>query len=296
MLAKIKSGRDSLTRSELKVADLVLAQPEQVVDESIAALAEHAGVSEPTVIRFCRALGCRGFQDFKLRLAQELATGLRYAVPEVRPDEAAGALIAKVIDGAIATLIKLRNMLSPEAVERAIDLLAEAERIEFYGLGGSGIVAADAQHKFFILGVPAVAYADPTVYGVSAALMRPGGLVVAISQSGRSRELLVSAQTAMVAGAQVIAITAPGSPLAKLASVSLQVNLLADEDTYAPIKSRMAQLAVVDVLAVGVALRRGPSFQESLALAQRSMARHWLRDDERAWGETAPGEPYPVDG
>jgi RpiR family carbohydrate utilization transcriptional regulator len=270
VLDKIKSARDTLTRSELKVAELIMAQPDHAVGESIAALAEHAGVSEPTVLRFCRALGCRGYQDFKLRLAQDLATGLRYGVPELEPTETAGGLLAKVIDGAVSSLIKLRNMLVPEAVERAIDLLAAAERIEFYGLGGSGIVAADAQHKFFRLGVPVVAYSDPTIFRVAAALMGPAGIVVAISQTGRTRELLTSIEAARTSGAEVIAITSAGSPLAKVASVALQVNLLADEDTYAPIKSRMAHLAVIDVLAVGVALRRGPSFLDSLALTQRS--------------------------
>ena len=272
MLEKIKSVRDTLTRSELKVAELIMAQPERAVSESIAALAEHAGVSEPTVLRFCRALGCRGYQDFKLRLAQNLATGLRFGVPELEPTETAGVLLAKIIDGAVSSLIKLRNMLAPEAVERAIDLLAAAERIEFYGLGGSGIVAADAQHKFFRLGVPVVAYSDPTVFRVAAALMRPGGMVVAVSQTGRRPALLSSVESALTAGAEVVAITSAGSPLAKLASVALHVNLLADEDTYAPIKSRMAHLAVIDVLAVGVALRRGPSFLDSLALTQRALS------------------------
>jgi len=271
VLEKIKSVRDTLTRSELKVAELIMAQPERAVSESIAALAEHAGVSEPTVLRFCRALGCRGYQDFKLRLAQNLATGLRFGVPELEPTETAGVLLAKIIDGAVSSLIKLRNMLAPEAIERAIDLLAAAERIEFYGLGGSGIVAADAQHKFFRLGVPVVAYSDPTVFRVAAALMRPGGMVVAVSQTGRTRALLSSVKSALTVGAEVVAITSAGSPLAKLASVALHVDLLADEDTYAPIKSRMAHLAVIDVLAVGVALRRGPSFLDSLALTQRAL-------------------------
>ena len=272
MLAQIKSVRESLTRSEQKVADLVLAQPEQVVSESIAALAEHAAVSEPTVIRFCRAMGCRGFQDFKLRLAQDLATGVRFGVPLVGPGESTGALLGKVIDGAIASLIKLRNMLMPDTVERAVDLLAAAERIEVYGVGGSGIVAADAQHKLFRLGVPVVAYSDASVFCVSATLLRDGAVVVAISQGGRTPDLVTSVESAIAAGASVIAITAAGSPLARAATVALPVNLLADEDTYAPIKSRMAHLAVVDVLAVGVALRRGPSFQESLALTQRAIS------------------------
>jgi RpiR family carbohydrate utilization transcriptional regulator len=188
-------------------------------------------------------------------------------------------LLGKIIDGAVSSLIKLRNVLAPEAVERAIDVLSAADYIEFYGLGSSGMVAADAQHKFFRLGVPVVCYSDPTVFRVAAGLMRPGGVVVAISQGGNTRALVSSARSARAAGADVIAITASGSPLAKLASMVLHVNLLADEDTYAPIKSRMAHLAVVDVLAVGVALRRGPSFLEALTLTQRSMTKQESGND-----------------
>jgi RpiR family carbohydrate utilization transcriptional regulator len=229
--------------------------------KSIGSLAGEAGVSEPTVIRFCRTLNCGGFQDFKLQLAQDLATGAHFGASRPTADEAAPELIAKVVDSGIAALIKVRDTLPPDAVRQAIEMLAEAERIEFYGLGGSGIVAQDAQHKFFRLGVPVVAYSDPTVHSVSASLLKPGCVVVAISQSGTTQELIASAEIALAAGARVIAITAAASPLAAVASICLPMNSLEDEDFYAPIKSRLAHLAIVDVLAVGVALARGPDFE-----------------------------------
>ena len=269
MLSEIDSARDSMTRAERKVADAVLQSPYRLLRKSIGALAAEAGVSEPTVIRFCRTLKCRGFQDFKLQLAQDLATGAHFGPTRLAVDESAPDLIAKVIDSGIATLIKVRDSLPPDAVQRAVELLAAAERIEFYGLGGSGIVAQDAQHKFFRLGVPVVAYSDPTVHSVSASLLKPGCLVVAISQSGTTTDLIASAELALAAGAQVIAITAADSPLARIATLCLPMNSLEDEDFYAPIKSRLAHLAIVDVLAVGVALSRGPDFQLALGAAKR---------------------------
>ncbi len=250
-----------MTRAERKVADAVLQSPYRLLRKSIGALAAEAGVSEPTVIRFCRRLKCRGFQDFKLQLAQDLATGAHFGPTRLSVDESAPDLIAKVIDSGIATLIKVRDTLPPEAVQQAVDALSAAERIEFYGLGGSGIVAQDAQHKFFRLGVPVVAYSDPTVHSVSASLLKPGCVAVAISQSGTTPELIASVELGLAAGATVIAITAANSPLGRIAPICLPMNSLEDEDFYAPIKSRLAHLAIIDVLAVGVALSRGPEFQ-----------------------------------
>ena len=179
-------------------------------------------------------------------------------------DEAAPDLITKVIDSGISSLIKVRDSLPPEQVKIAVEMLAAAERIEFYGLGGSGIVALDAQHKFFRLGIPVVAYSDPSVHSVSASLLAPGCVVVAISQSGTTQDVIASAELALAAGAKVIAITAADSALEQLATVCLPMNSLEDEDLYAPIKSRMAHLAIVDVLSVGVALSRGIDLKKTL--------------------------------
>lgn len=261
MLSEIETATKNMTRAEKKVARVVLASPYRILRKSIGLLADEAGVSEPSVIRFCRALNCKGFQEFKLQLAQDLATGAHFSETRVSIDETAPDLIAKVIDSGIASLIKVRDSLPPDAVQSAVELLAAAERIEIYGLGGSGIVAQDAQHKFFRLGVPVVAYSDPTVHAVSASLLGPGCVIVAISQSGATQDIIASAELGLAAGAKVVAITAADSSLARLASVCLPMNSLEDEDFYAPIKSRMAHLAIIDVLAVGVALTRGPEFQ-----------------------------------
>ncbi len=273
MLKEIEIAARSMTRAEKKVARAVLASPYKVLRKSIGLLASESGVSEPSVIRFCRALNCKGFQDFKLLLAQDLATGAHFNATNLSADETAPDLIAKVIDSGISSLIKVRDSLPAEVVQTAVELLAAAERIEFYGLGGSGIVAQDAQHKFFRLGVPVVAYSDPTVHSVSASLLKPGCVIVAISQGGETQDIISSVELGLAAGAKVIAITAANSTLARVASVCLPMNSLEDEDFYAPIKSRMAHLAIVDVLAVGVALSRGPDFQMAIKQMQQPRLR-----------------------
>jgi len=272
MLGEIETAQKSMTRAERKVARAVLSSPYRVLRKSIGLLASEAGVSEPSVIRFCRALNCKGFQDFKLQLAQDLATGAHFSETRLSIDESAPDLITKVIDSGISSLIKVRDSLPPERVQTAVEMLAAATRIEFYGLGGSGIVAQDAQHKFFRLGIPVVAYSDPTVHSVSASLLGPGCVIVAISQSGTTQDVIASAELGLAAGATVIAITAADSPLAQQASICLPMNSLEDEDLYAPIKSRMAHLAIVDVLAVGVALKRGVDLQKTIPQLRDNLA------------------------
>jgi len=273
MLRDIEIAVKNMTPAEFKVAQVVLAGPYDVLRKSIALLASEADVSEPTVIRFCRALNCKGFQDFKLLLAQDLATGAHFGETSLDADDSGVNLITKVIDSGISSLIKVRDSLPPERVQNAIDLLAKADRIEFYGLGGSGIVAHDAQHKFFRLAVPVVAYSDPTVHAVAATLLSPGCVLVAISQSGQTQDIISSVELALATGAKVIAICAGDSTLARQASICLPMNSLEDEDFYAPIKSRMAHLAIIDVLAVGVALSRGPDFKITPGQARSSRLR-----------------------
>ena len=271
MLSRIETIRPQLRRSERHVADLVIARPNAAMSLSIASMAEQAGVSQPTVIRFCRAVGCNGYKDFKLRLAQSLASGVPYVHADVRLDDPTSELVAKIFNRTIATLMRVRTQIDAHALQRAIEVLASATKIEFYGLGNSGIVAEDAQHKFFRLGVHTVAYADPHVHGMAATMLGSGDVVVAISNTGRTIDLLRSVELAKDAGADVVGVTHSASPLAKLCTVALYVDVAEDPDVYSPMTSRIAHLAIIDTLAVGVALKRGPALAAQLERAKRSL-------------------------
>ncbi|ABE32345.1 transcriptional regulator, RpiR family [Paraburkholderia xenovorans LB400] len=265
--------RDQLRPSERKLADYVIEAPREVLDLSMTEVAARAGVSQPTIARFCHALGFSGFREFKIRLAQGIASGVPTVYRDVRPDEGAPGLIAKVFDRTIGTLIEVRNSLSPDSVEAAVELLANAARIEFYGAGGSGIAAQDIQHKFFRLGMPSVAYSDPHTYSMSAALLGPGDVVVAVSNTGRTRDIIEAARSALARGAKVIAITHGSSPLARVASICLFSNVVEENDVFSPMTSRMSHLAIGDILAVGVALRRGPELVERVGQAKGVIGR-----------------------
>lgn len=271
MLAKIKSARDGLRKSEQKVADVILADPDGSVQSSIQSIATKASVSEPTVIRFCRALDCVGFQQFKLRLAQDLASRGTFFYRDVTADDTSKELAGKLLDGAIASLVHVRNQLNFDHLEQAIAYYNEAERIELYGSGGSAIVAEDAQLKLFRLGKPAISYSDPHIQHSAAALLDDKALVIAISHSGRNQDLLTTAQIAKDARAKVVSVTATKSPLAEIADVNLSVDVAEDSDIFSPVKSRLAQMVVLDILAVGVAVRGGDHMLQQLAKARRAI-------------------------
>lgn len=271
MMTRINALRPQLRRSEQKVADLVLAHPETVTAKSIASLARDAAVSEPTVIRFCRAIGCNGFQDFKLRMAASLATGVPFVASAVSAGDTAETLAGKVFDQAIASLVQARNQLNTEAIDPAVELLHQAPRIEFYGHGASAMVAADAQHKFFRLGIPTIAYSDPHVHSMSAAGLPAGSVVVAISHTGRTTDLLRSAELAQASGAHVIGITACGSSLARISTVALYAEVREDTETFTPMLSRLVHLTICDLLAIRLALRRGPSLGETLRRTKQGL-------------------------
>lgn len=271
MLAKIKSARESLRKSERKVADAIIADPEASVQSSIHAIAKRAEVSEPTVIRFCRALDCVGFQQFKLKLAQDLARRGTFFYQDVTTGDTSIELANKLLDGAIASLVQIRNQISEESLDKAIALYEECSRIELYGSGGSAVVAEDAQLKFFRLGKPAIAYSDPHIQHAAAALLDRHALVIAISHSGRSSDILKTVEIARSARAKVISVTATRSPLALCSDVALTVDVDEDSDIFSPVKSRLGQMVVLDVLAVGVAVRGGENMLEQLAKARRAI-------------------------
>jgi len=279
LLDSIRTQLDSLSKSERKVALAVLDNPGQTVSQNITALAKSAQVSEPTVVRFCRTLGYDGWHEFKLKLAQGLALALPGLNEQPTQDDLAADLVNKICSRSINTLLDLRNNLDPEAIQKALDILSKANKIEFYGQGTSGIVAADAQHKFFRSGVPTVAYADPHIHSIAAALLRAGDAVVAISQRGNSPSLVRSIKLARRGGADVIVLAPSGTPLADLATVLIPIDLIFNIDPYTPISARLAYLVVIDVLAVGLALQRGPDFRKKMQNAQKALQEFDLQFD-----------------
>ncbi len=272
LLEKIRRSIDVLSRSERKVAEQVLGDPDQCIEASIQKLADQAGVSQPTVVRFCHAIGCTGYHDFKLKLARSVARQDKYFFRDVDAADNARQMSDKLIDSAIASMLHIREQLDHNAMEQAIAMYSAARRVEFYGSGGSGLVAEDAQLKFFRLGKPAIAYADPHIQQASASLLDENALAIAISYTGRNIDVLDAVRRARDAGAAVVTVTCTGSPLSTFADVNLNVDVVEDSDIFSPLKSRLAQMLVLDILAVGVALRGGDKLMARLSQASDAIS------------------------
>ncbi len=256
LLDRIREGMARFTPAERRVATLVLEQPRSMLNDPVAEIAARAEVSQPTVIRFCRSLGMQGLSDFKLKLASGLTSAVPVRHSQVRVGDSTGDLVSKVLDNTTSAIVKLRDNLDTAAVDRAIALLAGAQRIELFGVGNSSVAALDGQHKFFRFSIPTHAYIDPHIQLMAAGMLGKDDVVVAISKSGNLAETLQAADAALKAGAKLIAITAGGSPLARRATVALEVNHAEQGESYLSMVSRILHLLLMDILAVGVAMRR----------------------------------------
>jgi len=268
MLDRIKASLPSLAPAEQRVGKLVLQDPRAFANLPVTQLADRAHVSKPTVVRFCRSGGYDGLSDFKLKLAGSVSEGVPFIHRSVDADDKTTDVMVKVIDNTVAAFLKYRNDASASALDQAVQALAQThstgKRIEFYGVGNSGIVAQDAQHKFFRLGMNTIAYSDGHMQVMSASMLGQGDCVVVISNSGRTRDLMDACDIAKKRGATTIVITASGSPLATSGQIHLTADHPESYDRYSPMVSRLMHLLIIDILATTVALRIGETLQPAL--------------------------------
>lgn len=270
LLERLRAACDGLPPAERRVAGFVLDNPRTVLNEPIAAIAQGAGVSQPTVIRFCRSLGFQGLADFKLKLGSGLTGALPLQRTQVHRHDSTADLCAKVLDNTISAIVQLRESLNVESVDKAFALLRQARRVEFYATGNSAMVALDAQHKLFRLGIPSVVHADAAMHAMAAELLGPQDLAIVISSSGQAPELIGATTHALERGASVIAITASQSPLARKSTVCIAVDHNEDSSSFVSMISRILHLLVMDTMSVGLAMHRTPSAEPGPAQTSAS--------------------------
>ena len=269
LLSALSDPTIQRSKSARKVAACVLANAAAVPGMSIAQLAEAAGVSEPTVNRFCTGLGLRGFPDFKVQLAADLAREAPGVTRDIHPGDTLPEVVTKIFEAARHSLLATRRDLDTAALTHAIGHLDSARAIVICGQGASASVALDAQHKLMILGTPVSTYTDAVQQRMAAATIAPGDCLLCISYTGRTIAMQEIAALARSRGASVIGLTAPGSPLAAACSVVLGVAAGEDTDIHMPMSSRIAQLALIDVLVTALTLRAGPGFGERLRMLKQ---------------------------
>lgn len=257
----------TLSPSEQRVATALLADIDFAVHSSNAELARRAGVSEPTVTRFSRSVGCRGVRELKVRLAQAMAVGRIYLElpPHVGTDLARPALWRSVFQEIRNAITAVEQQLQKEDVEKAAEAIARCSRLAAFGVGGGSTVAvAEVENRFFRLGVSVNHSSDPRLMRMIAATLGRDDVVIAISTTGNIREVIEAAAVAKQYGALVIAITRPQSRLAAMADIALTVHVPEAPDALKPTASRYALLAAIDLLATSTAYLKPREAQERM--------------------------------
>ncbi len=246
ILEKITQNQAAFSKSEKKVAEVILANPQTAIHSSIATLAKMSDVSEPTVNRFCRRLDTKGFPDFKLHLAQSLANGTPYVNRHVDENDSPDEYTNKIFESTMASLEVARQSVDVNVVNRVVDLLTQAQKISFFGLGASASVAHDALNKFFRFNVPVVYFEDILMQRMSCMNCSDGDVVVLISHTGRTKSLVEIAQIARMNDATVVGITSADSPLAQECSYVLSLEVPEDTDMYMPMASRSIYIGLIN--------------------------------------------------
>ena len=257
-LARIRNARTHLSRSEARVADCVLHQPQWFVGSSISTIASEAKVSQPTVIRFCRSVGCEGLQDFKLKLSGSLNRESTVQFSAIAQQDSVEQIAHKVLGNTASALLTLRQEVNSEVIEQVMLQLNTARRVDVFGLGSSAPVADDAQYKLIRSGINASARTDAYMMSLCASRLGQGDVAFFISRSGQTLELIEAAELAKTHGASVISMCPVKTGLAKKSD--LVVVLITDEhriQNKPAMLTRILQLALIDVIAVGLAMRTG---------------------------------------
>lgn len=276
LLVRIRAELPFLRPAEQRVAVAVLEDPAGVAQRSIGALAAHCDTSSATVLRFCRAIGYGHYPDLRLDLARETGREAAGSGPgplptgDISPTDTLAQIVAKIAWSDARAIEDTAATLDVATLDRAIDAVTRARRVEIYGIGASGFVGQDLHQKLHRIGLPSSVWPDPHAALTSAALLGPGDVAIAISHTGTTIDTIEALRVAEAGGATTIAITNFGeSPLAAHATHVLAT--AARETTFrsGAMASRIAQLAVVDCLFVGVAQR---SYDRTLSALERTFA------------------------
>lgn len=259
LLARIRTVVPSLRPAYRRVGEYLVAQPNQVVTSSVTEVAAATGTSAATVVRLCQKLGLRGFQHLKIALAQDLAPDERLHVSELTHESSPAEIIATVTRVGSQGLASIPATLDLEQFTRAVEAMAGAGRIVVVGVGSSAAVAQDSALRLTTIGLSAEAPPDNHHQHLLACLLGPHDVLLAISNSGSTRETVENARTASRAGATTIAVTGyRRSPLADAVDIRLVAgspHLLAMRTES--LASRLVHLAVLDAVVVAVALAMG---------------------------------------
>lgn len=272
---------------EQRVATYVKNHLDAISAMTIGDLADHCEVSKPTVIRFCRSLGCSGFRDFKLRLVQNLAVSAQYMSAATMPDVPdTHTAIDQVIGALYASVDTLRKQVETDALDAARDVILTTRQILFAGIGGgSSMITQEASNRFFRLGIPSFHVSDSYLLQMRAATLGPGDTLFLVSASGEADAIVGAAEIANGYGATTICITKPNTRLASAAKIQILVDVPEDRAIFKPTASRYVHLVIIDALATAVAQESAETTKENLRRIRASLTAYHGRTGPQPLGD-----------
>ena len=281
-LIKIKEIIQDLSPSEKKVAQYIIDNPADISHLSIGELAEQSGSSEATVVRLCKLLDFNGYKDFKISITKDIASMPvdqdEEQYTDVEPGDDLKSIIQNISYNNKKSIDNTLEIISNKAIEEAVETIANAERIEFYGIGASFIIAFDAMQKFARINKVAISYADPHLQIASAANLEKGDVAVAISYSGETKDTYDSIKVAKEAGAKTISITKFGqNSISEICDINLFVSAPEISIRSGAMSSRIAQLNVIDILFAGVASRDFDKVKKHLQKTRKAIGKKKMK-------------------
>ena len=238
---------DDMGRSEKKVADWLFSHSGEVLPYSITDFASICDSSEATIVRFSKRLGCRGYQDLKLTLAKEQEK--KVVAPVITSNDDCFSIFEKVCNDAYMSLERTKKTLSAENMSRAMEVISSARRVVLIGLGTSAQVAEDASNKLLRAGCNSSAYADTHMQAIAVSQLRAGDVVIGISQSGSSKDIVESMKVARAHGATTISITSrERSPIARQSDILLLTDTEETMHSSLGLNSHISRLILIDAL------------------------------------------------
>lgn len=273
-IALFRSAYSELTRKEKRIAAYIEAHAATIMEETIAELAAHTESSEITISRFCKKLGFPGLQSLKIALASEIQPQDGEVFGEIRQGDAAPQVAAKVFRNIADGLQDTLKSLDYEALDKAAALLLAARRVLVFGVGNSATVARDIETRFLRFGLSVHVYADTHQQVTAAAVLRPDDVVLAVSHTGSTLELLESVALAKAGGACVIALTSyPRSRLAREAEIVLSGRGREVHYSSEAVASRLVHMAVTDVLYTRMAMLDPARYRENMKKMREAIAK-----------------------
>lgn len=286
VMTRVEQLRKEFSKSEQQIAELLLRDPHAFARLNVKEIAAKVGVSEPTVVRFCRRVGCEGFKDFKIQIIQDLAyrqasteAGGARAEASARPQQAGAVesthgIPADVHDAAVAALARMHKALNWQAVDTAARLIAKARRVVVYGIGGSSAgMAEEAHNRLFRLNISSAAYTDSYMQRMSATTLDERDVALFVSSTGRPKSLLDSVELAKYYGAKCVGVTPKESALGRDLDICIDLELTqGGVNQFHPNPTRYAQLYAIDCVAYATALHLGQTAETSLKRTRASVA------------------------